>query len=178
MSPRGERELLFKGMPRFKLMLLAQGELWKRKRFVQEADFQKGYAFRSWSNDPERNLRLWILHSPDERLSRDVSVFQETAANLLSMKEEKENKILFSIVHKPLSDAYYLEIPEAFSGGRLVYLSVVEASPKIYGEVKLGALFLLGRRSLSKRILLLSEGLLEEVRASSLPSLSETDTMQ
>lgn len=160
-----KNSLLWKGAFALRLRLLLEGETRKRETLLKEGDFQRGYAFKMWSNDPERNNRLWILHSPEAKLSEDNSLYPKITANLQSIEGMKDRKQLLKTIQLPLSDAYYLELPQDISEGHLVYLSIVDLPNSYYTNPELGFVYLLGRKSISKRILVLSPFCLKTLEA-------------
>jgi hypothetical protein len=130
----------------------------KRTKLIQSSSLVYGYTFKSWTNEDIASAYrypTWVLFSPSKEVSDNPLLLQKTAQNLLNMELTKENKALYNLVHEPLSDTSYYEIPTAYSEGKLVYLSVIYLQSHLNPDFKLGLNILLIAPSVSKEALYL-----------------------
>lgn len=130
----------------------------KRSELIKGSSLVYGYAFKSWTNEDiamAYRYPSWVLFSPSKEVNDNPLLLQKTAQNLLKMELTKENKTLYNLVHEPLSDTSYFEIPSIYSEGKLVYLSVIYLEAHLNPDFKLGVNLLLMAPSISKEVIYL-----------------------
>jgi hypothetical protein len=131
---------------------------YKRGKLIQASTLVYGYVFKSWTNEDiatSYRYPTWVLFSPSKEVNDNPSILQKVAQNLLNMEVSKENHTLYELVHEPLSDTSYFEIPPSYSEGKLVYLSVIYLESHLNPDFKLGLNILLIAPSVSKEALYL-----------------------
>jgi len=164
LSGQDARKLLCEDVLNLRLRSLLSGAHFQQQKLLKQGDFLLGYTFKEWANNGSAVRRVWVLHSPSMEFSSDISKYREIHAKIQSFVPAlKEDKRFLDVVRKPLSDAFYLPLPEAIRQAKEVFLSIVELPFSHYRDFKLGGCYLLARRSISKRLIVFPDWLIAKM---------------
>lgn len=138
------------------------GSYYKRNRLIKEGDLVYGYVFKTWSNDPtnQSDYPTWVLFSPSLEVSKNPAVFARISAKLQDLTKEDDDKKyrkLRNLIIEPLSECDYFEIPEEFTEGAVVYLSIIYLHVNQITNFHMGLNPLLMSRGISKEVIYLPD---------------------
>src|SRR5574344_1050994 len=135
---------------------------YQRTQLIQSSEIYWAYVFQSWTNDVDQkgdSYPTWLLFSPDTEVNQNPAIFKEISAKLTSLKEgkalTKEEKDLQKYLREYLSDVSYFELPQSYSLGHFVYLSIVDVPLLRVPNFHLGLNLILANPAASKEVLYL-----------------------
>ena len=135
---------------------------WKRERLIRESDVMIGYAFKTFQFEGELRDKVypsWVLFSPEKAVNENPKIYEEVTKKLSGLLEEKhpskEGKKIKRILHDNLAEASYVLLPEEYTNGSLIYLSVVYVRRNVTPDFNLGYQLFLFNQKVSKEILYL-----------------------
>lgn len=139
-------------------------EYWKREDLWKTGTIVWGYAYRNLMTDlhnPERAYSSWVLFSPSREFAENPQLYTEVLARLTALEKEKaRNRKLHELklaLFAELSEPKFLEIPEPYAGGHLVYCSMVYVRYEHIYDFRLGFLPVIISPSVSKEVMYLPE---------------------
>ena len=137
---------------------------YQREKLIRSSEIYFAYVFQSWSNDVNEkgySYPTWLLFSPSREVNENPAVFKEIAAKVQSIRStkpvKKDEKELKKYVEGYLSDISYFPLPESYSCGHFVYLSIVYLPLQRVPSFRLGVNLILANPTASKEVLYLPE---------------------
>ncbi|MDO5329984.1 MAG: hypothetical protein Q4F15_00945 [Bacillota bacterium] len=138
---------------------------WKylnRGKMISNSTLAYGYVFKAYQAEEEeaaKHYPVWVLFSPSDEVNSDPAILKTAAEKLRTAAEgkaaNKDEKKLFAKVVEATAEADYVELPEAYTDGKLVYLSITYLRTNVMPDFKLGLNLLLIAPSVSKEVLFL-----------------------
>lgn len=137
---------------------------YQREKMIKASDIYYAYAFQNWNDavsDSQSSYPTWLLFSPDTAVNENPSILKEISAKVLSLKHievtDREEKELKKDIVEVLSDVACLVLPESYSFGHYVMLSVVDVPYQHVSSFRLGLNLVMANLSLSKEVRYLPE---------------------
>lgn len=137
----------------------------QRSKVVLEGQTVEGLVFKEWSDKREGTSCL-VLFSPSKVVNANPDILLGIGDKLLAFsreeKPQKSEKRLQKAIKDRMFEASYMEIPERFSDGNLVYLSKLEKPLHLLSNEGPGAYFFFINPSNSKEIIFVPDFLIRE----------------
>jgi hypothetical protein len=137
---------------------------YQREKMIKSSDIYYAYAFQSWNNavsNSQSSYPTWLLFSPDTAVNENPAILKEISAKVLSIKQKeatnREEKELKKDVAEVLSDVACLVLPQAYSLGHYVMLSIIDMPYQHVSSYHLGLNLIMANFSLSKEVRYLPE---------------------
>jgi len=153
-----------KDTARGRMLGFLTADYWKREQLWKTGTIVWGYVFKmilTPSNDPSRAYSSWVLFSPSKQFVETPELYFEILGrlNFLETEKPKNSKIrkLKTAMYEDLSEPEYLEIPEPYANGNLVYLSTVYVRPQHVFDLHLGYIPLMISPLVTKEVMYLPE---------------------
>jgi hypothetical protein len=137
---------------------------YQREKLIRNSEIYLAYVFQSWSNavsEKDDTYPTWMLFSPERALNENPAILKDIVAKVQSIRDvkvtEKNEKTLQNYLKEYLSDVSYFVIPDSYSLGHFVYLSIVYLPAQRVSFFHLGVNLILANPSFSKEVLYLPE---------------------
>lgn len=138
---------------------------WKyinRSKMISNSNIAYGYVFKAYQAEEEESAKhfpVWVLFSPAEEVNSNPLILKNAAEKLRTASEgqpaDKAERKLFAKVLEPSADADFVELPEKYTDGHLVYFSITYLRTNVMPEFKLGLNLMLIAPSITKELLFL-----------------------
>ncbi len=149
---------------RHRLLGILSSDYVKRKDLIAHGDIVYAYVFKEWTNEARKEIfdyPTWLYFSPSKSLNDNplrlkgisAKTSQPSTSDPLTKEDKKFNKLLT----ENLSDCSYFEVPGSYTGGQLVYLSIVYARLNQIPDFHLGLNLIIANASISKEVIFLPE---------------------
>lgn len=136
----------------------------QREKLIRSSEIYFAYVFQTWTNavsEKGTTYPTWMLFSPEKSINENPAILKDICAKVQSIRDvkptEKNEKSLKKYIEEYLSDVSYFVIPDAYSCGHFVYLSIVYLPPQHVSFFHLGVNLILASPSASKEVLYFPE---------------------
>jgi hypothetical protein len=145
-------------------------EYWVREKLWKTGRFVWAYSFKTYSDrlHDDRPYASWVLFSLANEINEKpdilIDVYQKLEQFIQSKKiSRKERKLMIALTGK-YSEPKYLQIPEIYTKGKLVYLSMVYVFPQHFQKFTLGLHPIIVNYNLTREVMYVPEKLIQSLK--------------
>jgi len=134
-------------------------KLWRSGRIVY------GYCYKTYADrDFLKPYLAWIIFSPMAIYEDNPELYQPILEKLTPVIEgvskDKDHKLV-NALQNPITEPKYFQLPEAYTEGKLVYVSTAYVYPDLHPEFRPGLVTIAIEPNETKEIMIVTEAMLE-----------------
>jgi len=131
---------------------------YQRERLWQSGQIIYGYLYKTYTDVGfSRPYLAWIIFSPLSSFETDPSQYEAIMIKLQQLidkeKPDRHERKLYNALTNPVTEPKYFPLPEAYSEGRLVYVSTTFVYPDLTEQAKFGIIPIIIAPAITKEIM-------------------------